>query len=204
MESYLEIIQLINAQDKLGLEKLYNKYGSKFYSYCLRNWALSEDEAWEVIYRTLETLILKISNYKFATQADFERFIYKVLINYLRQQYRSKKLKEKDSIVYVDFNAETGASSQLAEYFNADALNAYYSEETENPDLLRLNKALDEIEQISKDLLLLRAQNYSYDEIAELLKIDNNQLKVKHHRARKKLLEILNNETIIDHGKQKN
>lgn len=202
MESYLEIIQLINTQGKLGLEKLYDKYGSRFYSYCRRNWALNEDEAWEVVYKTLETLILKISNYKFASQADFERFIYKVLINYLRQQYRSKKLKEKDSIVYVDFNAETGTSSQLAEYFNTDALNAYYSEETENPDLIKLNKALDEMEPIERDLLLLRAQNYSYDEIADLLKIENNQLKVKHHRARKKLVEILNNETIIDHGKQ--
>lgn len=200
MESYIEIIRLINTQDKLGLEKLYDQYGSKFYSYCIRYWSLDEDEAWEVVYRTLETLVLKISNYKFPMQVDFERFIYKVLINYLRQQYRSKKRKEKDSVIYVDFNVESGTTAQLVGHFNADALNTYYSEETENPELLRLNKALDEMEQMEKDLLLLRAQNYSYDEIAKLLKIENNQLKVKHHRARKKLLGILNNETIINHG----
>ena len=103
--------------------------------------------------------------------------------------------------MYVDFNDEAGTSGQLTEYFNADALHAYYSEETENSELVRLNQALDDLEQMDKDLLLLRAQNYSYDEIAELLKIDNNQLKVKHHRARKKLLQILNNEIIINHGK---
>jgi len=201
MESYLEIIQLINAQNKIGLEKLYDQYGSKFYSYCVRNWALNEDEAWDVVYKTLETLVLKISNYKFGTQVDFERFIYKVLINYLKQQYRSKKLRERDRIVYVDFNDEAGTFGQLTEYFNADVMHAYHSDEIENPELVKLNQALDDLEQVDKNLLLLRAQNYSYDEIAELLKIDNNQLKVKHHRARKKLLQILNNAIIINHGK---
>lgn len=201
MESYTEIIRLINSQEKLGLERLYDEYGKPFYSYCIKNWSLNEDEAWEVVYRTLETIVLKISNYKFSTQKDFEGFIYTVLINFLRQYYRSQKLKEQASIVYVDFSADHGTQEQLFEYFNADSINAYYSETTENPDLLRLNNALEQLDQDEKDLLLLRAQNYSYEEIAGLLKIENNQLKVKHHRARKKLISILSNVTIVDHGK---
>ncbi len=192
MESYKEIIRLLKIQDPSGLEKLYQAYGRPFYSYCVQKWSLSEDEAWEVVYKTLETLVLKIVNYDLLTQTDFDRFVYRVLINFLRQQYRSKKQKEIGQVVYVDFNSEVGVLNSFSNYLDNTALESYYTQETsEHPELLRLKNALETLESIDKDLLLLRAQNYSYEEIAALLQIDNNQLKVRHHRAKKKLVEIL-------------
>lgn len=196
MESYKEIIELLNGQHPSGLAKLYQGYGRAFYSYCIQKWNLSEDEAWEVVYRTLETLVLKIGNYDLLTQTDFDRFVYRVLINFLRQQYRSKKQKEAGQVVYVDFSAESGSNEGFANYLNRDALHSYYDQGgSEHPQLTSLKNALESMEQTDKDLLLLRAQNYSYDEIAKLLGIDNNQLKVKHHRAKKKLIEILNEQS---------
>ncbi len=196
MESYTEIIRLLKSKSPSGAEKLYEQYGRSFYSYCIQKWQLSEDEAWEVVYKTLETLVLKIENYDLSSQVQFERFIYKVLINFLRQQYRSKKFKESKEIVYVDFNKENG-SNEFTRFLNNASVQAYFNTETgEHPALQHMNTILANFEQIDRDLLLLRAQNYSYEEIGALLQIDNNQLKVRHHRAKKKLIQQLN-QTLI-------
>lgn len=203
MENYKEIIELLKSNNPAGAEKLFELYGNSFYGYCLQKWLFSEDEAWEVVYKTLETLVLKLVDYRINSHEDFERFIYKVLINFLRQEYRSKKFKEAKQTVYVDFNAE-GTPNEFSRYLNDHSLYTYYNTETEeHPALKRLNEVLESFEPIDRDLLLLRAQNYSYDEIADFLKIENNQLKVKHHRAKKKLVEQLNQTSnSLSHGKK--
>jgi RNA polymerase sigma factor (sigma-70 family) len=61
----------------------------------------------------------------------------------------------------------------------------------ETPILQAISQALDKLKPIERDLLMLKVQNYSYDEIAKLLSIENNQLKVKHHRAKNKLVKLL-------------
>ena len=58
--TYLEIISLIDKKDRKGWENLYLLYGKKFYGFAVDNWRFSEDEAWEVVYETLQTIILKI------------------------------------------------------------------------------------------------------------------------------------------------
>ena len=59
-----------------------------------------------------------------------------------------------------------------------------------------LQKALLQLPEQERDLVLLRANDYSYDAIAKMLKMENNQLKVKFHRAKAKVqkltLSILN------------
>lgn len=192
MESYQILKDWLGNNDKAAWEYLYGQYGRKFYSYCLQKWQLNEDEAWEVVYKTLETLVLKLSAYSFESPVQFDSFLFTVLINFLRQQYRSKKAREVADTVYVDFEAESGSQSGLIRQLNSSAIHSFISSEgIENTELVRLSKTLDSLEPVDKDLLLLRAQNYSYDQIAELLKIDNSQLKVRHHRAKKKLVDLL-------------
>jgi RNA polymerase sigma-70 factor (ECF subfamily) len=53
---------------------------------------------------------------------------------------------------------------------------------------------------LDRELLLLKAQNYTYDEIASILSIENNQLKVKHHRAKQKLINLLKDVTHYEHA----
>ena len=65
------------------------------------------------------------------------------------------------------------------------------SEESENSKLKELQVALSKLEPVEKDLLLLKANGFSYEQIADMLNIENNQLKVKHHRAKKKLIKLL-------------
>ena len=203
MENFQNLIELIASREKAGWERLYEQYGSKFYAYAIQRWGLSEDEAWEVVYKTLETLVLKIGNYTFQTQGDFDRFIYRVLINFLKKQFRSKKFRESQQTVYMDFNGEQ-VHSMAKGFLNPDLLQDYYtSEQFEHPDLVRLKSILESFDPLDKDLLLLRAQNYSYEEIAQLLQIDNNHLKVRHHRAKKRLMDALNETSKNNyHGKE--
>ena len=190
---YQDILQLISNKDPKGLEELYQAYGSRFYAYAIQRWQLSEDEAWEVVYKTLETLILKLSNYQFQSQALFEGFLFKVLVNFLRQHFRSKRNSHEEEIEFVDLNSETEIPHYISKQISKSAFKEYYkTESVENSGLLTLNEALDKLDPLDKDILLLRAQNYSYDEIATLLGIDNNQLKVKHHRAKQKLITVIN------------
>lgn len=193
MSDYQTIIELIGNKDPKGLEVLYNAYGSRFYTYCINRWQLTEDEAWEVVYQTLQALVLKMGNYRFESKGLFEGFLFKVLLNFIRQYFRSKRAKSLQELEFVDLNNDAEIPIFISKQVNKLAFADYYiTEQVENPDLLALNEALQKLEDTDKDILLLRAQNFSYNEIAELLGIDNNQLKVKHHRAKQKLTNFFN------------
>lgn len=190
---FKEIISLIREKSPTGLQRLYECYGSKFYSYCIVRWKLSEDDAWDVIYRTLETVVLKGAEYDFESDQHFNNFLFKILVNFLRQQYRRKQTNETE-LEFVDLSDEFHTPIAIKARANQDAIEEYYrTESVDSPLLTAMKSALDTFEPLDKDLLLLRAQNYSYDEIAKLLDIENNQLKVKHHRAKQKLVNLLKN-----------
>jgi RNA polymerase sigma-70 factor (ECF subfamily) len=200
MGNYQDILDLIAKNDPNGLTALYKEYGSKFYSYSVQRWHLTEDEAWEVVYQTLETLVLKLSNYQFESKIHFDNFLYKVLLNFIRQYFRKSRNSIEHGILYVDMNEEEAINSTISKQINKSTLVDYYRSETvENPTLIALNQSLNKLDPMEKDLLLLRAQNYTYDEIAKLLRVENNQLKVKHLRAKKKLINYINELKINNH-----
>ena len=193
-----QILELIKSKDQKGYEALYLLYADKFFGYAVRKWLFSEDDATNIVYQTLETLVLKISNYEFDSKAHFENFIFKVFTNFLRQQFRQNRKKKQEVTfsslpeVELDNQGESIDFSKIESSFSVDAFNEYYqADSNDNPKLILLQKALEQLEKSDKEILLLRAQNFSYDEIAALLKIENNQLKVKHHRAKARLLKLL-------------
>lgn len=193
-----QILELIKAKDKKGYEALYLLYADKFFGYAVTKWFFSEDDAMNIVYQTLETLVLKVSNYEFESHAHFENFIFKVFTNFLRQQFRQNRKKQREISfsslpeIEMDTQGESLNFSKIESSFSVDAYNEYYqTDSSDNPRLLLLQNALEQLEKSDREILLLRVQNYSYDEIAVMLGIRNNQLKVKHHRAKARLLKIL-------------
>ncbi len=196
--TYLEIISLIDQKDRKGWENLYLLYGKKFYGFAVDNWRFTEDEAWEIVYQTLQTTILKIGEYEIQSQAHFDNLLFKIFTNFLRQQYRKNKNILKNFKVLSFSDMEIGTDDEgfngdeLKNPFTEDFFQDYLdNEETENPKIKELQLALSKIEPLEKDLLLLKANGFTYDQIAEMLNIENIQLKVKHHRAKKKLIKLL-------------
>lgn len=198
--TYSEIISLIDSKDRKGWESLFLMYGRKFYGFAVNNWGFDEDSAWEVVYQTLQTIILKIGEYEIQSQVHFDNLLFKIFINYLRQYYR--KTKKTDDITIISLSdqevagsnetEENTVESELKNPFTKEFFSDYLeNDETENPKLKQLELALEKLEPQEKDLLLLKANGFTYDQIAEMLKIANNQLKVKHHRAKNKLIKLL-------------
>jgi RNA polymerase sigma factor (sigma-70 family) len=197
---FKEIIELIDAKDKKGWEALYMVYGKKFYGFAVDKWLFTEDEAWDVVYQTLEAIVLKIGEYEIENQAHFDNLVYKIFINFLRQSYRKKKsrLEQIQFVPLVELDLYEGMQEDEEKVSNSPIPfdNAFFNENSEgdnieSPKLSLLSAALNQLEPLERDLLLLKANDYTYDEIATMLKIKNNQLKLKHHRAKRKLLKIL-------------
>jgi RNA polymerase sigma factor (sigma-70 family) len=194
---YQTILQLIGENSPKGLEMLYLRYGKPFYSFASERWKLTEDEAVEVVYKTLEMLVLKLPNYEFGTQAMFDGFLFKVFINFLRQKHRENRTKQLPQLEFFDLEQEFKLPHHVQEALTKQSFSNYYSSELpETPAIEALKNSLAKMEKIDRDILLLRAQNYSYDEIAEMLGVENNQLKVRHHRAKQKLINLLNETNI--------
>lgn len=196
MESYLNIVDLLSNKEPKALETLYVQYGKRFYSYCVKRWRLTEDDAWEVVYKTLDTLVAKARAYNFASQKDFDAFVFKVLINFLRQHYRKVKSSKEDAPAVSIDDASASHRVQATAITQLD-LDADDLEPKDSNTMASLKAALAQLNENDRDMLLLRAQDYSYEEIRQLLNIEDSQLKVRHFRAKQKLIDVLKSMQII-------
>lgn len=170
--------KLLKNNRKKGLEKMYKLYGSKLCAYGIGSWNLSEDDSWDIVYKTMYKIEKNIDNYTFENEAKFSSFIYKVFINYLRNFYRDNKNKEK-KIQITEINNE----------FDIEDKNN--TEEPESNEIKQLNNELAKLEDWQRMLLLLRAQDMPYSEIAKYINKPEKQLKVYYGRLKTKITKQL-------------
>jgi RNA polymerase sigma factor (sigma-70 family) len=200
---HLKIISGFQEDISKGLGLLFETFGQKLYGYSIHHWKLNEDESYDTLYKTLEIVGKVISRYEFESEDHFKNWLFKVHKNNILQLLRTKKNKdiEVTRFTYSSWEneiADLGAESfDIAEYKSVltDLENGSNQPETLNQLMLAMQKALLQISELDRELLLLRMNEYSYDEIAKMLNIENNQLKVKFNRAKakveRKTLEIL-------------
>lgn len=208
---HIEVI----AQFKIGLNKgltvLYEAYGKHLYQFSMKNWGLDEDECYEILYKTLETVGKVIARYDFINEKHFTNWLFKIHKNNTLMFVRSKNSKQEIVYTIAEWHEEKSEeeSDDAAfnykenEIINLPASQVYDDDSIGSPLFVALERALQRIDEGDKDILLLRMNNYSYDDIAEMLGIENNQLKVKFLRAKAKVqkmtMEILNE---ISHEKR--
>jgi len=194
---YRTILQSIGEMDPLGLELLYERYGKPFFRYAVDRWKIGEEDTWELVYKTLETLVLKLPKYDFESEAKFDGFVFQVFINLLRDKQRKDRAQQMPKLEFFDLEEEFKLPGYVQEALSKQAFLDYYTaEKTDSPVLTKFKTALGQLSAPDQEILLLRAQNYSYDEIAGLLGIENKQLKVRYHRAKERLIKLLNEITI--------
>lgn len=190
-KTYTEILKLIIIDKNKGLETIYQQYGGKWYNYAIKSWQMSEDDAWDVIYHTFDDILSNINNYQFESQTHFENIIFKIYINNLKKFYNKQKLKdEKINFVSLEDLDEKIDNDNFDIEDNTE--NDFLIEDIENPNLIKLQKALGQLDDLERDLLMLKVQNFTYKEIAKLLDIDDKHLKVNLFRAKQKLIKIYN------------
>lgn len=176
-----ELIKTIQKKDKQAIEALYNLYGKKLYGYALYHWKVTEDEAWELVYKTLYKIIDVIDKYHFETESKFNGFVFQAFINNLRNHYHSKKLKHIDTTPLNDTHGNTSTKEIESE-----------DEKTNNPYMNCLKKILEQLDDWKRILLLMKAQDFSYEDIAQYVNKPSEQLKVYYMRAKKLVTDSVN------------
>lgn len=164
-----------NQQDFIG--ELYGRYGKKLLSYAVHTWHMDEDDAWELIYKTLYKVIDTYTNYTFEKEEKFAGFIFRIFINLLRNHYRDNKdnpLKQTTS------DLEESMLATKEEEVNEVA-----------PDrkLSVLKKELEKLEDWQRILLLMRSDGRPYSDIAQYVNRPEEQLKVYYQRLKKAIAE---------------
>ncbi len=162
------------------IAELYNRYGRKLYSYAARTWQLNEDEAWDLVYKTLYKVIDTYRKYTFESEEKFASFVFRVFINYLRNHYRDTKKharESRDNSLDIDLLKDKG-----------DDMN----EEGQSVKMKLLREELDGMEDWQRILLLMRSDGRPYSEIAAYVEKPEEQLKVYYQRLKKKLTDRIN------------
>ncbi|AFK05454.1 RNA polymerase, sigma-24 subunit, ECF subfamily (plasmid) [Emticicia oligotrophica DSM 17448] len=190
-KTYTEILNLISDDRNKGLEAIYQQYGRKWYNYAIKSWKMSEDDTWDVIYNTFNDVLSNINNYKIESQIHFDNILFKIFINNLKKSYNKQKLKD-EKINFVSFDDLNGEENEENFEIESSTFEDFLNEEIESKNLIKLQKSLNKLDPIERDLLLLKVQNFTYDEIAKLLNVENNHLKVSLFRAKQKLIKIYN------------
>jgi RNA polymerase sigma factor (sigma-70 family) len=177
----LETYKLIKLSRNEFIAETYNRYGKKLYSYAIHTWNLGEDEAWDLIYKTLYKVIDSYKKYEFETEEKFASFIFKIFINYLRNHYRdTKKAAENFPVTDID-SIELQNKAQPV-----------VTEVAENIKLKALNEELEKMEDWQRMLLLMRSEGRAYSEIAKYIDKPENQLKVYYQRLKDQITKKLN------------
>jgi RNA polymerase sigma factor (sigma-70 family) len=172
--------ELIRRKKKDGVALIYQRYGKKLFGYGINSWKLNEDEAWELIYKTLYKVVETTASYEFESEDKYASFIFKVYINYLRTHYRDKKSKPVP--VEMNFPAENVPSNE--------------EPETESAGMTLLKSELDKLEDWERMLLLLRSQDMPYQEIANYVNRPVEQLKVYYQRLKATIMKRMNEKLV--------
>lgn len=199
--NYKDILERLNGSYDEGVGILFDAYADSFYGYAVDRWNFTEDEAWDAVYQTLDKLLDRLPQCEFSNQSQFDAYVFTVFKSYLSKGYRRKsRMKQKMSLVSIEEATEGYIKHEnLASVgFDEEFIHQFLEDEKEpNPKLEALREAMKELSESDQQLLLLRAQNYTYDEIAQMLGIENKQLKVYHHRAKERLIKLMKKSKIL-------
>jgi RNA polymerase sigma factor (sigma-70 family) len=168
----------LGNRDEL-IAAVYERYGKKLYSYAIRSWNVSEDVAWDLIYKTIYKVTDSYRKYSFESEEKFGSFVFRVFINFLRNHYRDHKQEKEFQFSAID---DIDISTKEAPAGN---------ENTKNAKLAALNEELEKMEDWQRMLLLMRSEGMSYAEIARYVNKPENQLKVYYQRLKEQITKRL-------------
>jgi RNA polymerase sigma factor (sigma-70 family) len=175
--------ELLKKKEKKSIEILYLRYGRKLQHYAIKTWKLDEDAATDLVYQTLYKTVDSFEKCSFSSEKKFASYVFTLFMNFLRNHHRdTEKRKEFLNVSYNDDleNLGSAVSAELQEEGDPDF----------KMQLLQLE--LEKLEDWERMLLLLRAQDMPYSEIAMYVAKPEEQLKVYHQRLKAKLTEKMN------------
>jgi RNA polymerase sigma-70 factor, ECF subfamily len=175
-----ELVRLAKSDDKEAFELLVRRHQSRVFAVAggiLRNKEDVEDVAQQVFVKAYFSLK------RFDQRAAFSTWLYKITVNECWDVLRKRKVRP---LLY-----ESDLSEEQAHEYNG------FSEKATVPDVSDRLEARERVEKLLVDLderdrlmlILKEVQGFSVEEIAEILEINGNTVKVRLFRARRRILE---------------
>jgi RNA polymerase sigma-70 factor, ECF subfamily len=178
-----ELVRLAKVEDKEAFEILVKRHQGRVFAVAngiLRNKEDVEDVSQQVFVKAYFSLK------RFDQRAAFSTWLYKITVNECWDVLRKRKSRP---LLF-----ETELSEEQAKQYKA-------SDDRESPvrdvsDRLAIQQRLDELlgfldERDRSMLVLKEVQGFSVEEIAEMLEINSNTVKVRLFRARKRIMDKL-------------
>lgn len=177
MKEQFPTYELLSGRSEASVKLIYERFGKKLFVFARHKWKMNEDDAWDVVYKTLYRVIDTYASYSFASEEKFSGFVFTIFVNYLRNFYRDRKN------LPVEVLAADERMFQHEVVADAD--------EKESPAMQLLRDELDKFEDWERILLLMRSQDVPYSKIAAYVNKPEEQLKVYYARLKKKLSDRL-------------
>lgn len=166
-----------------NVKALYNNYAKMLLSYTLKNYTISKDDAWTVVYKSIYKMAEKQNGYNFENEQKLKSFLFTTHINFLKNFFRDNKSFE--------------SKYHEIELADEHAVSAEAVVVVENENLKILQNELDKLEDWQRILLLMRTQDVPYSKIAEFVNKPEKQLKVYYARLKKQIHESVNQQVSI-------
>ena len=175
-----ELVRLAKSDDKEAFELLVRRHQSRVFAVAggiLRNKEDVEDVAQQVFVKAYFSLK------RFDQRAAFSTWLYKITVNECWDVLRKRKVRP---LLY-----ESDLSEEQAREYNG------FIEKATAPDVSDRLEARERVEKLLVDLderdrlmlILKEVQGFSVEEIAEILEINGNTVKVRLFRARRRITE---------------
>lgn len=135
-----------------------------------------------------ETFIKAYLNYdKLKDESKFKSWLFSIARNVVIDFFRKNK------------NREIAFGNEMVENFIELASSVDFHSQIENNEITReLGKCIDRLSYQDKTLIkLLYFEGFSYKEISQIMKINQNTLKTRLHRARATLLETIKSDNLL-------
>jgi RNA polymerase sigma-70 factor (ECF subfamily) len=178
-----ELIRQILSGNTHAFELIVNQHKAMVYSLALRICSHTEDAeelAQDVFMRVFENL----SSYR--GESQLKTWIYKIAFNWCMNKTRTKRKYEQ-----VSFDTQF--------HLVDEDLNPF-EQLTQTEQKVALQRALEEMDKIDSIVLtLFYFEELNINEIAESLSFSKSNVKVKLFRARKKLIEIVEQKNFLNH-----
>ncbi len=165
------------AGDERAWRELVGSYGPRIFALA-QSRCHNLDIAEEITQSVLATVAIKVRAGDYIEHGKFEAWLFRVAMNRVRDFARSRK---RSSQLFHNDHEETATT--------ADSRNAT---PTDNEQLSTLRQALEQLPEIDREVIELRHHgDLSFKQIAELLEEPLGTLLARHHRALRKLKQLM-------------
>ncbi len=167
------LIQLVKEGNTMGFDDLYHKYSARIYSAIFRI-TRDEHEAEDLLQDTFVKVYKGLKKFKF--KSSFYTWLYRIAIN-TTLTHMKKSNKKKESTLDENLVGIDGTS-------HSELSNSFIKK--------RIKESLESLPEKQRMVFSLRFyENLRFHEVADVLKITNNNAKVLFHHAINKMKNLL-------------